>query len=216
MTHLNLRKYSPSEIFADGCVHALGIGASVAGVVALFVVAAGSVPALSIASLIVYSFGLVAVLSFSAAYNLVRVPTLKAFLRRFDHASIYLKIACTYTPFLLVKLHGWEGPGLLSAIWAVALFGITAKLFFPDRLKRTSYVLYLSLGWCAVLIFPPLVTSLSHESMMLLAAGGIFYTVGVVFHLWEKLRYQNAIWHVFVLAGAACHYAAVMQTVALA
>lgn len=215
MTNLKFPQYSRAEIIADGCVHALGIGAAIGGVIALFIAAAGKVPALSLASLIIYSVGLVAVLSFSAAYNLVAISPLKAFLRRFDHASIYLKIACTYTPFLMVKLRGWEGPGLLAAIWAVALFGITAKLVFPDRLKRTSYVLYLSLGWCAVLIFPPLVTSLSHEAMIMLAAGGIFYTVGVVFHLWQKLRYQNAIWHVFVLLGAGCHYTAVMTSVAL-
>jgi hemolysin III len=216
MTFHDFPQYRRDEIFADGCVHVFGIGAALAGVIALFIAAAGSAPALSIASLIIYSVGLVAVLSFSAAYNLVGDSPLKGFLRRFDHASIYLKIASTYTPFLLVKLHGWEGPGLLAAVWAVALFGITAKLFFPERLKRTSYVLYLSLGWCAVLIFPPLLTSLSHVAMVLLAAGGIFYTVGVVFHLWEKLRYQNAIWHVFVLLGAGCHYAAVMTSVALA
>jgi hemolysin III len=215
MTNLDSPQYSAAEKFVDGCVHFVGIGAAIAGVVALFIVAIGSVSAVSIASLVIYSLGLVSVLSFSAAYNLVGISPLKGFLRRFDHASIYLKIACTYTPFLLVKLHGWEGPGLLSAIWAVALFGITAKLLFPGHLKRTSYVLYLALGWCAVLIFPPLLTSLSHETLLLLAAGGVFYTVGVIFHLWEKLRYQNAIWHVFVLLGAGCHYAAVMTTIAL-
>lgn len=216
MSYLDFPQYTRSEKFADGCVHVLGIAAGVAGVAALFIAAAGSLPAISMASLVIYSVGLVAVLSFSAAYNLVNVSPLKAFLRRFDHASIYLKIACTYTPFLLVKLHGWEGPGMLAAIWAVALFGITAKLFFPHRLQRTSYVLYLSLGWCAVLIFPPMIASMSQQTLMLLAAGGIFYTVGVIFHLWQGLRYQNAIWHVFVLFGAACHYAAVMTSVALA
>lgn len=215
MSGFNFPHYTPAEKFADGCVHVLGISASVFGVVALFAVAIGSVPAISIVSLVVYSIGLVAVLSFSAAYNLVDISPLKGFLQRFDHASIYLKIACTYTPFLLVKLHGWEGPGMLAAIWAVALFGITAKLFFPDRLQRTSYVLYLSLGWCAVLIFPPMIAAMSPETLTLLAAGGIFYTVGVIFHLWHGLRYQNAIWHVFVLFGAGCHYAAVMTSVAL-
>ncbi len=209
-------QYSRSEQIADGLVHVLSIGAAVAGVVFLLLMAIGSLPAASIASVSVYSVGLVAVFCVSAAYNMIGVSPLKAPLRRFDQATIYFKIASTYTPFMAVKLAGWTGGGFLALVWSVATFGMTTKLFFPNRLKKTSFALYLVLGWCAVLIFLPLLGALSMRTLLLLLAGGLLYTVGVVFHLWDGLRYQNAIWHGFVLGGAGCHYAAIMDSVVLA
>ena len=215
MRDLDFPQYSLAERIADGAVHVVGIGASIIGVVALYMLSVGAVPAISIASISVYSVGLVAVFSVSAAYHLTGASPLKAVLQRFDQATIFFKIASTYTPFMAVKLAGWWGAGFLAVVWSVATFGITTKLFFPNRLIRTSYVLYLGLGWCAVLIFVPLLGALSATTLWLLLAGGILYSVGVVFHLWEGLRFQNAIWHAFVLGGAGCHYAAIVDSVAL-
>ena len=201
------------ERLADGHIHVLGVTASIVGATALLVMAIGSLSAMSILSLAVYSIGLVAVFCFSAAYNLVSSPPLKAILRRFDHAAIYLKIAATYTPFALVKMGGWPGLGLLALVWAVAAFGLTTKLLFPGRLVRTSYVLYLALGWAVVIALNPLVAAVSNRALLLLGTGGALYTIGVIFHLWHRLRYHNAIWHAFVLCGSSCHYAAVVDAV---
>lgn len=215
MTYQEFPQYSVSERVADGAVHVLSIGASLAGVITLYVIAAGSLPTSSLVSLAVYAVGLLAVFCFSAAYNLTGVSPVKAVLKRIDQATVFFKIASTYTPFLVVKLAAWPATGFLAVIWSVATFGMTTKLFFPGRLNRTSYVLYLALGWCGVLMLFPLFGAFSNQTLLLLLAGGILYTIGVAFHLYRRLRYQNAIWHVFVLGGAGCHYAAVYDAVGL-
>tara|TARA_R110000751_G_scaffold8822_9_gene34127 strand:- start:9632 stop:10468 length:837 start_codon:yes stop_codon:yes gene_type:complete len=216
MNSLDFPEYTYRERLADGIIHLIGVTAAIVGAIILLVMATDTLSGASALSLTVYSFGLVAVFCFSAAYHLTGGSPLKALLKRFDQAAIYFKIASTYTPIMVINLVGWPGTGLLALIWSVATFGMTTKLFFPHRLVRTSYVLYLVLGWCAVLIFAPLVDALSMQTLMLILVGGILYTVGVVFHLWPGLRYQNAIWHTFVLGGAGCHYAAIMSSVALA
>ncbi len=215
MTHGDFPQYSLPERLADAIIHVLGIGASLAGAVVLYVMMAGSLPAPSAASLWVYAIGLVAVFGFSAAYNLTGVSPVKAVLKRLDQATIFFKIASTYTPFMVVKLAGWPATGFLALVWSVATFGMTTKLFFPNRLVRTSYVLYLALGWCGVFMLLPLFNALSETTLWLLLAGGLAYTVGVVFHLSRRLPFQNAIWHAFVLAGAGCHYAAVIDAVGI-
>lgn len=207
--------YHVGERIADGCIHVLGVAASIAGASVLLVVAIETLPPLTVFSLSVYCVGLVAVFCCSAAYNLISRPRLKAILRRFDHAAIYFKIAATYTPFAMIKMVGWPAWTLAGLVWAIGAFGLTSKLLFPTRLVKTSYVLYLVQGWAAVLVLPPLANAVNATTLTLLGAGGALYTVGVVFHLWQGLRYHNAIWHAFVLAGSACHYTAVVREVAL-
>jgi hemolysin III len=158
---------------------------------------------------------MVGVFCFSAGYNLVSGSRLKALLRRFDHAAIYVKIAATYTPFAMVKIGGAAGFGLLGVVWAVGLFGVAAKLFWPAQLVRTSYVLYLAQGWACVAALGPLTDALPGRALVLLVVGGILYTVGVAFHLWRSLPYHNAIWHGFVLVASACHFSAIVDAVAL-
>ena len=205
--------YSAGERRADAFIHVLGVSASIAGALTLMVMAAGALPSAgSVASLAIYSAGMMAVFGFSAAYHLVTWPPAKAVLRRFDHAAIYLAIAATYTPFAVV-MGGAAGYGLLALVWLVAAFGVVMKLRFPERLVRTSYVLYLAQGWAIVLALGPLAAAVSDRVLILLGIGGVLYTVGVVFHLWNGLRYHNAVWHGFVLAAAGCHYAAVMSAV---
>ena len=206
-------KYTFGERVADGALHAVGVTASLAAATALVIFAFHHLPSLSFYSLTIYGVGLVAVFGFSAAYHLINKPRLKAILRRCDHAAIYLKIAGTYTPFAMLKIGGTLGLGLLGFVWVVSLFGATVKLLWPGQFVKTSYVLYLGLGWSGILALDPLAFALSPQVLILLAAGGCLYTIGVVFHLWENLRYHNAIWHAFVLAASACHFAAVAEAV---
>lgn len=208
-------QYDDQERFADGLIHVMGVSASIAGAAALLTLAIGVQPPLIILSLSIYCLGLVSVFCCSAAYNLANQPRLKAILRRFDHAAIYLKIAATYTPFAMIKMAGWSAWILMVFVWAIGIFGLANKLLFPARLVKTSYVLYLAQGWAALLVLNPLISALSLPTLALLALGGVLYTIGVVFHLWEGLRYNNAIWHGFVLLASACHYTAVLGTVAL-
>ena len=207
--------YSKGELIADGALHVIGVAASLIAAVSLALLAIGGLPAHATASVLVYGAGLLAVFVCSAAYHLVRRPGLKALLRRFDHAAIYLKIAATYTPFAAVKMGGLAGMALLGAVWAIAAIGVFTRLMLPGQFVRTAYVLYLAQGWACLAALKPMIDALPTTSMLLLLAGGILYTAGVAFHLWERLPYHNAIWHAFVLAASACHFAAVVDAVVL-
>jgi hemolysin III len=210
-----LPRYTRAERLADGCVHVTGVAFSLLATAAMMTVAARALPAASTVSLGVYAFGMVAVFACSAAYHLATRPGLKAILRRFDHAAIYVKIAGTYTPLAFVKMGDAVGFALLGAVWAITAFGTTAKLLWPERLVRTSYALYLAQGWAIVAALDSLVPAVSSRVLVLLVLGGCLYTAGVVFHLWEKLRYHNAIWHGFVLLASACHFAAIVDALGL-
>ena len=206
-------EYTFSERVADGLLHVIGVTASLAAATILVVFAFQHLPSLSFVSLAIYGVALVAVFGCSAAYHLVNRPSLKAILRRCDHAAIYFKIAGTYTPFAMLKIGGMMGFGLLGFVWVLSVFGAAAKLLWPQHFVRTSYVLYLALGWSVILALDPLVLAVSPQVLVLLAVGGCLYTIGIVFHLWKKLRYHNAIWHAFVLVASACHFAAIAKAV---
>lgn len=206
--------YTAGERLADAVVHAVGVTASIAAAVVLLTLAFGEPPA-SLASIVIYAVALVAVFGFSAAYHLVDPGRLKALLRRCDHATIYVKIAATYTPFALVKIGSATGAVLFGSVWIVAVLGAALKLFWPGQLERASYVLYLAQGWAGVMVLNSLAAAVSERVLVLLAIGGVLYTVGVVFHLWHKLRYHNAIWHALVLIAAGVHFAAVVEALAL-
>jgi hemolysin III len=201
--------YTRGERIADATIHVLGVGASVVAAAAMLVAACLYLAPDAAVSAIIYGTALIAVFGFSASYHLVTRPRLKAVLRRFDHAAIYVKIAATYTPFALVKLGGPVGLALLAGVWIVAVTGAAAKLVAPGQFVRTAYVLYLAQGWACLLVLKPLVLALSATALELLVVGGVLYTVGVAFHLWHKLPYNNAIWHGFVLLASACHFVAI-------
>ena len=205
--------YTRAELVADGVVHVLGIAFGLAGLAVLLALSLTRLDAASAIAVLVYGAGMLAVFCFSAAYNLSLRSRWRWLLRRLDHAAIYVKIAATYTPFAALKLGGTPGLLLLAAVWGIAAFGASAKLIAPAQLVRTSYVLYLAQGWAGVFAFGPMVEALSHTALMLLLVGGILYTVGVVFHLWQKLPYNNAIWHGCVLTASALHFAAVLDAV---
>ena len=206
--------YSRAELIADGAVHAVGVIASLAAAAILVAVALTHLPAGAAMSVMIYCAGMLAVFCCSAAYNLSSGPR-RWLLQRFDHAAIYVKIAATYTPFAAIKMGGTAGFALLAVVWGVALLGAAAKLTIPGQFVRTSYVLYLAQGWACVFTLQPLLASLSATTALLLVIGGVLYTVGVVFHLWQRLPYNNAIWHGFVLVASACHFGAVVEAVVL-
>ena len=139
----------------------------------------------------------------------------KWLLRRFDHSAIYVLIAATYTPFLVEMNDRVVGIALLVGVWSVALAGIALKVFYPGRFDKLSVGLYLALGWSGVMAYDSIVASLPGTVLWLIAAGGVLYSLGVIFHAWERLRFQNAIWHSFVLLAAACHYTAVLDLVVI-
>lgn len=199
--------YSRAEIWADGTVHALGLAASLAAALALTgFLWLQPASAAERGATAVYLATLLASLGVSAAYNLWPVTPAKWVLRRFDHSAIFLLIAGTYTPFA-VKLHL---PGLLAGVWLVALGGAAVKLIWPGRFDRLAILAYLALGWSVVIAYDDVLAALAGPPLWLTAAGGLLYTAGVAFHVAERLKFHNAIWHGFVLAAAALHFAAVV------
>lgn len=208
-----LPEYSQKERRIDGIVHFLGFGAAMLGVAVLLHIVIHTRDMLVIVSVMIYSAGLILMLGISAAYNLILRPDWKEIIRRYDHAAIFLMIAGTYTPFTLIGMGGVLGRSLLALVWLTAIIGVLIKLLRPGRFERASLVLYLVLGWIALPAVGPLVGALSLSTLALLAIGGVLYTAGVAFHIWETLSYHNAIWHAFVLAAAGCHYAAVLDMV---
>jgi hemolysin III len=205
--------YDRAELIADGVVHALGIGFGLIAATALIVLAGVFASAFEIVSVSVYAAGLLAMLGVSAAYNLWPVSPRKWLLRRFDHSAIYILIAATYTPFFVQLRDGVFGMSLLAGVWSVAIIGIVLKLFWPGRFDRVSVGLYLAMGWSGLIAYDAGVAALPQLALWFIVAGGALYSLGVIFHAWQRLRFQNAIWHAFVLLGAACHYTAVLDVV---
>jgi hemolysin III len=142
----------------------------------------------------------------STIYHSLRSERAKHFFRKLDHASIFLLIAGTYTPFLLVSLRGPWGWSLFSVVWGLCVAGVILKFFLAGRFRVLSTVIYIVMGWLIVIAIKPLAAALPARGIWLLAVGGLSYTGGTVFYLWKSLRYHHAIWHLFVLAGSSCHF----------
>jgi hemolysin III len=203
--------YDRAEIIADGIVHAAGVALGLVGAVVIVIVAARTRP-VEVGPTLIYMGGLLGMLGISAAFNLWPISPTKWLLRRFDHSAIYLLIAGTYTP-ILALVNSLVAAGLAIGLWSTAIFGTFVKFAFPGRFDRLSIALYLLMGWSGVVAYDHLLPALPSASIWLLAIGGIFYSFGIVFHLWERLRFQNVIWHVFVLLAASCHYSAVLACI---
>ena len=208
-------EHTQAEHIADGVMHVLGLAFAIAGATALMVWAALAVPPERIWPLIPYVIGLVASFAFSAAYNLTLHRKIRAVLRRFDHAAIYLLIAGTYTPMAIIGISGGRGVALAIAAWSLALFGMTLKLAFFHRWRRLGFALYLGQGWLGVLAAWPLITSLPLSVLILILVGGVTYSAGTIFYA-KAWPFSTAIWHGLVLAAAAIHYAAVILVAQLA
>src|SRR5215472_1353394 len=201
------RLYSEIEHRADAVVHVLGVVFAINASLWLLWHVTG-LPVL--VSVSVYCIGLLAMISFSAAYNLVphHRPS-KQVLRRLDHAAIFIMIAATYTPFAVNRLGYPEGDVILAAIWVTATVGVIVKVLFPGRFEMASLGLYLGMGWMVVTVIKPLAASVAAADFWLLVAGGLIYSAGVIFYLVDRIPYHKAIWHGAVLAAAVLHFTAI-------
>lgn len=209
--------YDRAETIADAVVHVLGIALAIAGAAVLLVIAVNHADVSQVTAVAIYLAGLMAMIGCSAAYNLWPLTPVKWWLRRFDHSAIYVLIAATYTAFVLpmTAQSGGAAPlAILIVQWLAAGIGIALKLFFPGRYDRAAIALYLVMGWSGLFVIGPMAAALAPVTLALIVAGGVLYSAGVIFHVWQSLRFQNAIWHGFVLAAAVCHYGAVLSSVA--
>jgi hemolysin III len=205
------REPSRGEIAADGAVHAVGLVAAVAGIAVLIAMIAVRSGAVELVTAAIYGFGLIAMLGFSAAYNLARRSRYRDLFRRVDRGTIFVMIAGTYTPFTILGLSGaWE-ISLMSFVWTVALLGFVVTFVLPSHLGGLSVAVYLVLGWTGVVAAGPFVEAFDPRILVLLTVGGLLYSFGTIFLVWRSLPYQLAIWHGFVVAAAAVHYSAVVE-----
>ena len=205
--------YDRAELIADGVVHAVGICTGLVAATVLVVLTAIYASAVDIVVVSIYVAGLLSMLGLSASYNLWPVSPTKWVLRRFDHSAIYVLIAATYTPFIVELKQSIFSYVLLTGVWCVAIFGIVLKLRWPGRFDRLSVGLYLALGWSGAMLYDQAMATLPTLALAFVIAGGVLYSLGVIFHSWRRLRFQNVIWHSFVLLGAGCHYTAVLDLV---
>lgn len=205
--------YDTVEMIADGVVHAIGVASGLVAGTVLVVLTAIYASAVDIVVVSVYVAGLLSMLVLSATYNLWPVSPIKWKLRRFDHSAIYLLIAATYTPFVAELQNHLFAAAMMIGIWGVAIFGIVLKLRWPGRFDAVSIGLYLALGWSGIMMYDSAMAVLPKAVLGCVLAGGIIYSLGVIFHSWQRLRFQNVIWHCFVLLGAAFHYTAVLDLV---
>ena len=199
-----------AEEFANSVTHGVGLGLSLAGLVALIILTALRGTVWHVVSCTIYGSTLVILYAASTLYHSIQSPRAKRVLRIIDHGAIYLLIAGTYTPFTLVNLRGWLGWTLFGVVWGLAALGIAFKVFHVDRFPIVSTLVYLSMGWLVVVAWKPVMSVIPLGGIALIAAGGIAYTAGVIFFAAHKIPYNHAIWHLFVLAGSIFHYAAVL------
>lgn len=212
LSHLprTLPRYSRGEEIANSTIHGIGVALAIAGLAVLCAMATlhGTVTHIVAGAI----FGAATILCFAAStlYHAIPLEKARRVLRALDHSAIFLLIAGTYTPILLVTIGAELGWIMLIAIWSCAVLGITARLLLAGRHHNLIVGCYLVMGWAVLVIIKPLVERLDTGGLALLVAGGLVYTVGVVFYKWRSLRFNHAIWHGFVLAGCALHYFAVL------
>jgi hemolysin III len=205
------RILSHAETAADGAVHVAGITASLVAVAFLLALYLPQGTAGMSAALVIYGLTVILLFCASAANNLILHERWQPMLQRFDHAAIYLKIAGTYTP-LVVMMGSMFANIVLALIWAGAAVGAALRLGFGDRFARHSVWLYLLLGWGGIAVIWVMVEKFPPGAVVLVLLGGLLYTVGVLFHVRQHLKFQRAIWHCFVLAASTCHFIAVAWT----
>ncbi len=202
--------YSFIEELFNSITHGAGILLSIAALVLLIVFSSIYGGTGHIVSCTIFGITLILLYTASTLYHGIQKPQVKRIFKIFDHSCIYLLIAGTYTPFLLVTLRGALGWTMFGVIWFLAVSGVVLKVFFVDRFRIISTVAYVLMGWIIVFAIKPLADSLPSGGLVWLIAGGMAYTLGVVFYAWKRLPFNHAIWHLFVLAGSLCHFIAVI------
>ncbi|HEX9185559.1 MAG TPA: hemolysin III family protein [Vicinamibacteria bacterium] len=208
-------RQSRGEELANSLTHGLGLVLATVGLAVLAVSSSRSGTPRTVVGCLVFGAALVTLYATSTLYHAVSHPRAKGVLRALDHSAIFLLIAGTYTPFTLVSLRGPWGSALFAVVWSLAAAGIALRLVLRRRPTALFVSLYLAMGWCVVVAVGPLLAAVPPAGIALLVAGGLAYSGGVVFYLWRRLPYHHAVWHGFVLAGSAFHYAAVLRYVAL-
>ena len=206
--------YDRAELIADGVVHGVGVFFGLVAATVLIVLTAVYASALDIVVVSVYVAGLLAMLVLSATYNLWPVSRAKWVLRRFDHSAIYLLIAGTYTPFLLITLRGPLGWTLFGLQWGMAICGVLFKSLTKESYEIASTAIYALMGWMGVLGMRTMYASLHFQGVLWIVAGGLLYTLGIIFFAMNR-RYCHTVWHLFVLAGSICHFYAVLHYIVL-
>ena len=202
--------YSRAERLADAVLHIVGVIFALVAVPVLVTLAAvWYSDASTVSAAVIYGGSLIAMVSCSACYHMAKNGRAKQILRRLDHAAIYVKIAGSYTPFA-VLLGGDAAPSILAGVWGAALVGVAFKMISARRWEGVMLTLYFAMGWAVIVIGGPILNGVSNATFMLIAAGGMLYTLGVVFLYWERLRFNDAIWHAFVLAASFLIYAAIL------
>jgi len=204
--------YTLREEIANSVTHGIGAALSAAGLVTLIVLALGyGGDGWLVAGFTIFGASLVVLYLASTLYHAVQHRRAKRILRKCDHAAVYLLIAGTYTPFLLISLRGPTGYTLLVLVWGMAAAGVLWKMFFTGRYEVLATIVYVLMGWMCVVAYRQMVAAVPPEGLKLLFAGGIVYTTGVLFYAWEKLPYNHAVWHLFVLGGSVLHFGAVVS-----
>lgn len=209
------RVLSRAEKVADAIVHGAGLVMALAAGSSLLTVAVIRTAPEQFPALVVYVVSLVTVLSVSLAFNMWPRTAAKRVLARLDQAAIFLFIAGTYTPFLSLIWQKPLGVGLTVFVWGAALVGVALKLIVPHRFGRWALLLYLAIGWSGVVVFKDMAEALPPAAIWLLVAGGLTYSFGIIFHLWEKLKFYNALWHLFVVIGASLHLFAIFDVLVI-
>lgn len=203
------RPWTVGEEVAHSVTHGIGLLGAVAGLVLLLVLAAATRDPWRITACAIYASTLVLLYGTSTLYHALSATRARDVFRVLDHSAIYLLIAGTYTPFTLVTLRDHGGWALFGVVWGIALLGIALEALWAYRPRWLSAAVYLGMGWLVVLSAKPLLANLAPNGLWLLVAGGLAYTVGTVFYVLERVKYMHAVWHLFVLAGSACHFMAV-------
>jgi hemolysin III len=205
-----LPRYNTAEEIANSITHGLGVILAIAGLAVLTAFASLFGGAWHIVSCSIYGATQILMYVASTLYHSIPLPRAKAVLRQLDHAAIFLLIAGTYTPFALVNLRGPWGWSILGLIWGLAILGIALQSRLIRHNRWITAIPYVVMGWVAVVAIKPLVELVAPGGLMLLVGGGLAYTVGVAFYVWRRLPFHHAIWHLFVLAGSALHFFAVL------
>ena len=202
--------FSVAEEIANSLTHGLGLLLGIAALVVMVVHAARSGTAIHVVSASIYGATLVLLYAASTLYHALPRGRAKRVFGILDHAAIFLLIAGTYTPFTLITLDGSWGWSMFGVVWGIAILGVVLEAVSRGRARKIQLVLYLLLGWAAMIAIRPLLASLPPGGFALLLAGGLFYSLGVIFYVRRTMRWHHAIWHVFVIAGSICHYFGVM------
>lgn len=203
-------QYSPTEELFNSITHGIGALVSIAGMVLLIIFSSMYGKMSHIISCTIFGFALVLLYTSSTLYHSFQKPKLKHVFKILDHSCIYVLIAGTYTPFLLITIHGVLGWSLFALVWSLTVIGVLFKVFFVYRFKIISTIAYIAMGWLVIFAIKPLLEALPLGGLALLVCGGLAYTVGTIFYAWEKLPFNHAIWHLFVLAGSTFHFCAVI------